>query len=113
MFLRAADGPSAGTIYLAAGGKVKSVSGAEWAKVSPQSFVNVPGTLIQAISQTDAPVDVAGVAAALAGNEAFLTAIANAVGASVKDQFGPAFDARIEAASRTAVNKRLDDDAST
>jgi hypothetical protein len=40
-------------------------------------------------------VDPAAVAADLAADANFLTAIANAVGASVKDQFGPAFDTRI------------------
>lgn len=47
-------------------------------------------------------VDPAAVAADLAADENFLTAIANAVGASVKDQFGPAFDARIVAAVNVA-----------
>lgn len=47
-------------------------------------------------------IDPAAVAADLAADESFLTAIANAVGASVKDQFGPAFDARIVAAVNVA-----------
>ena len=57
--------------------------------------------------------DAAAVAAALAADEAFLIAIANAVGASVKDQFGPAFDERVTAAARAAVDARLDDNSST
>lgn len=64
-------------------------------------------------SQRTSLVDPAAVAAALAGNEAFITAVANAVGAAVKDQFGPAFDARVTAAARAAVDARLDDDATT
>jgi len=102
MFLRATDGPSAGSIYLVEGGKVHGVSPSEWAKVSPQSFVSVPGSLITAISTPPALVDAAAVAAALAGNAGFITAIANAVGANVKDQFGPAFDQRLVDAANKA-----------
>lgn len=42
MFLRTPNG----SIYLAAGGKTVSVSGTEWGGVSPQSFVNVPQSLV-------------------------------------------------------------------
>jgi hypothetical protein len=42
MFLRTPNG----SIYLAAGGKTVSVSGAEWGSVSPQTFVNVPQSLV-------------------------------------------------------------------
>jgi hypothetical protein len=45
--------------------------------------------------------DAAAVAAALAADQTFVTAIANAVGAAVKDQFGAAFDQRlVDAANR-------------
>jgi len=113
MFLRAVDAPLSGSIYLVGGGKVKSISGPEWAKVSPQTFTNVPSSLIQALLTADGPVDADQVAAALAANETFITAVANAVGAAVKDQFGPAFDERVKAAARQAVNDRLDDNATT
>jgi len=86
---------SNGGIYLAAGGHVVGVESAEWKAVSPQSYVDCPGSLMTKLLNASSSVDVAGVAAALASNEAFLTAVANAVGASVKDQFGPAFDKRI------------------
>lgn len=71
-----------------------------------------PGWEDHAIGGTGS-VNAADVAAALAGNAGFVTAVANAVGDAVKAQFGPAFDARLTAAARTAVDARLDDDATT
>lgn len=43
MFLRNAAN---GGIYLAAGGRIVGVEASEWAAVSPQTFVNCPGSLI-------------------------------------------------------------------
>lgn len=53
MFLRSPNG----SIYLVAGGKVVSLSGAEWSALNPaQTFVNVPQSLIDKLTAPDAPV---------------------------------------------------------
>jgi N-acetylmuramoyl-L-alanine amidase len=77
--------------------------------------VGVKATEVNALKAAVAAAggDPAAIAAALATNAEFVAAIANAVGATVKDQFGPAFDARLTAAARAAVNARLDDNTDT
>ena len=60
MFLRTPNG----TIYLAAGGKTVSVSGAEWAGVSPQSFTSVPQSLVDKLTAQSGPT-AADIAAAV------------------------------------------------
>lgn len=107
-----------GTVHIEFGGRSASFSSeTELAGVKPaQPLVNVPQSIVDKLfapTPPAQPVDAAAVASALAANGAFVTAVANAVGAAVKDQFGPAFDDRVRAAARAAVNARLDDDATT
>jgi N-acetylmuramoyl-L-alanine amidase len=59
MFLRTPNG----SIYLAGGGKTVSVSGSEWAGVSPQSFVSVPQSLADKLLTP--PIDIQALAAAI------------------------------------------------
>lgn len=77
-----------GTIYLSAGGKTVSVTGAEWAGVSPQAFTQVPQSLIDKLlaappAQPPAVVDGAEVAAALAADASFVDAVSTAIAAKL------------------------------
>ena len=45
--------------------------------------------------------------------DAQVSTVATACAEAVKDQFGPAFDTRVEVAARKAIDGRLDDDATT
>jgi hypothetical protein len=108
-FLRAIDGPAAGSIYLAAGGKIVQVSSGDWAKVSPQSFVNVPASLIGAAAAPG--LTAAALAAALA------PLLPPAAGVSVADLVAaigsPEVQALLTAGARKAIDARLDDNTDT
>lgn len=67
VFLRAVDGPAAGSIYLVGPKGLQGVSGAEWAKVNPKTYVDVPWSLIQSASSASSisAADVAAIVSAV------------------------------------------------